>query len=754
MKKSFFLLMAATALFGISSNASTIELNGSQLDLTLDNASGETYTLTRSVGRHGEESALTTFDANATYSDTPSGNAYDYYYHIRNANGQQVGLLSLELNLFGPNMILYRPTDSMSVLADELNAIADNMWYAQFSMNRYAFYFHPGDYTEAGQLNTAYYISFGGLGQLPYDVSLYNVWSLCPLSDNNVTCSFWRSIENFMVPKTDSEILWWAVSQAAPMRRIVSERQVSYDFGGSASGGFSADCYFYEGASGWSQQQWYTRNCYMQVGAGSAGIPGWNHAYQGIDFGSESAKATCSDNWQKNPQWGACSREELTPVVREKPFLYVDNDGRYKVFRPALRTNSTGISYSTTDMGEGTSYDLLNDFYIARPGVSASVLNAQLAAGKHLFFTPGVYELESPLRVDRANAIVMGTGYATLVPAQANTTAAMIVGDADGICVASLLFETYYSSTYLMQVGTAKSQNRHEDNPIVLSDLVFRVGGVKGNNVNADIALEINVNDVIGDHFWIWRADHGSGVGWRKNTSKNGLVVNGDHVTCYGLFNEHFQEYQTLWNGEYGRTYFYQCETPYDVTNQTAYMSHDGTVKGYAAYKVADNVKHHYASMMGMYDVFIRCGARPIVIENAIEVPKTEDVWIHHACNYGLSGNGKGGFNYVINGSTPSTINGQYHRYQVVNYCVTGVQEIQANPDLQISVYPNPAGNYLMADTQQQAEGKVLVCDLAGRRVAQGQTDRSIDISTLQSGTYIVVVEVDGMKYSTKVIKK
>ncbi len=85
---------------------------------------------------------------------------------------------------------------------------------------------------------------------------------------------------------------------------------------------------------------------------------------------------------------------------------------------------------------------------------------------------------------------------------------------------------------------------------------------------------------MIGDHTWIWRADHGNGgtVGWTINTARNGLVVNGDNVTFYGLFVEHYQQYQTIWNGNGGRTYFYQNEMPYDPPNQAAYMngSHAG----------------------------------------------------------------------------------------------------------------------------------------------------------------------------------
>ena len=68
--------------------------------------------------------------------------------------------------------------------------------------------------------------------------------------------------------------------------------------------------------------------------------------------------------------------------------------------------------------------------------------------------------------------------------------------------------------------------------------------------------MVINSKDVCIDHIWLWRADHGNGVGWDKNKAANGLIVNGDNVLIYGLLNEHFQEYQTLWNGNNGRVYF------------------------------------------------------------------------------------------------------------------------------------------------------------------------------------------------------
>ena len=77
-------------------------------------------------------------------------------------------------------------------------------------------------------------------------------------------------------------------------------------------------------------------------------------------------------------------------------------------------------------------------------------------------------------------------------------------------------------------------------------------------------------------------------------------MVNGNNVTLYGLFVEHHQQFQVLWNGERGRTYFYQSEIPYDPPDQASYTSAPG-VKGWASYKVADSVTHHEAWGLGVY---------------------------------------------------------------------------------------------------------------------------------------------------------
>ncbi|MFZ4582829.1 MAG: glycosyl hydrolase family 28-related protein, partial [Paludibacter sp.] len=447
-----------------------------------------------------------------------------------------------DADIFGPNMYIFSPTDDMAKITTTINTIHDEMLHDQFSTKRYAFYFKPGDYTQTGLLNIAYYTHIGGLGKLPTEVRLSNVYTPAPLPNNNATCTFWRSAENFTIAGTSTGDMktWfqWAVSQAAPLRRINSERRAHYQwwYDGWCSGGFTGDCYFKDRAGSWSQQQWYFRNSYVELGSKDYSMGGWNLCYQGVEFGPTVNMANHSDNWTTSGgAWNNVSRVDKTPVIREKPFLFIGDDGRYKIFRPALRYDSKGTSWKHGNMGDGETFDLLNDFYVVKPGTSAVTMNEQLEAGKHLFITPGMYELSEPLLVKRANTIILGTGYATLIPSSANSTSAIVVDDVDGVTIASLLFDAHFSSRTLLQVGTKNATNNFSTNPTLLADLFFRVGGFRTTNVNVDIALEINSSDVIGDHFWIWRADHGQGVGWFQNTSKNGLVVNGHYVTIYGL---------------------------------------------------------------------------------------------------------------------------------------------------------------------------------------------------------------------------
>jgi hypothetical protein len=187
----------------------------------------------------------------------------------------------------------------------------------------------------------------------------------------------------------------------------------------------------------------------------------------------------------------------------------------------------------------------------------------------------------------------------------------------------------------------------------------FRIGGATPGK--ATTALVVNSDNVLLDDIWSWRADHGNGVGWTANTADTGLIVNGDNVIAYGLFVEHYQKYEVVWNGENGRTIFFQNEMPYDPPDQAAWMN--GDVNGYAAYKVGDSVKTHEAWGLGSYS-FFNVGP-DIHAARAFEVPDTSGVKLHDILTVFLNGNG--GIDHVVN-DTGAAVNNTNQVTNVVSY--------------------------------------------------------------------------------------
>jgi hypothetical protein len=549
------------------------------------------------------------------------------------------GLLCLSANVamaaggvkpdFGPNVTIFSPAMPAAKMQEQIDKVYAVQRENEFGPERNALLFLPGDYNV--NVPVGFYTEVVGLGASPDDVRIKgNVHADASLGENNATCTFWRAIEGVSVMPVGGP-LQWAVSQAVSFRRMhVRGDMVLHQHRGWASGGWMSDALIDGNVDSGSQQQWISRNSEWASWTGS----NWNMVFVGVN------KPPVGE-WPEPPY----TKVAETPMVREKPFLEVDAAGSYSVRVPALRTNSSGITWHGGST-PGRSIPI-SRFYIAYPGAdTAATLNAQLAKGMNLLFTPGNYELADALRVTRPDTVVMGLGFATLRPT--NGTAAMTTADADGIIVAGLLFDAgAKSSPVLLEVGPSGSKASHEKNPISLHDVFFRVGGAGVGRVVGNLA--INSNDTIVDHTWIWRADHGAGVGWDKNLSENGLVVNGNRVTIYGLFVEHHQKFQVLWNGENGRTYFYQSEIPYDPPNQASYTSAPGT-NGWASYKVADSVTHHEAWGLGIYSVFTK---PDVVLTRAIEVPKRPTVRFHDMITVCLGD--KGEISNVINDTGGAT---------------------------------------------------------------------------------------------------
>lgn len=521
----------------------------------------------------------------------------------------------------GPNVSIFSPSMSAAAIQQQIDKVYLIQQHSEFGLARDALLFLPGSYNV--DVPIGFYTQVLGLGATPDAVHITgNVHADASLPRNNATCAFWRAAEGFSVTPAGGS-MQWAVSQAAPFRRMhVYGNLVLHQNHGWASGGWMSDTLVDGTVDSGSQQQWIARNSQWGSWTGS----NWNMLFVG-DVSPPAGE------WPSPPY----TKVARVPVVREKPFLFVDARGKYFVRLPALRHNSSGITWRG---GSTPGHSIpLTRFFIAHPGDTAAAINTHLAEVSNLLFTPGIYELTEPIRVTRPNSIVLGLGFATLKPI--NGTAALTTADLDGVIIAGLLIDAGpVESPVLVEVGPQGSHANHARNPIALDDVFFRVGGAGAGRVQVD--LRINANDTIVDHTWIWRADHGSRVGWDLNTSANGLVVNGNRVTAYGLFVEHHQQYQVQWNGNAGRTYFYQSEIPYDPPDQASYTSgldaKGRPINGWASYKVAAGVVSHEAWGLGIYSVFRHPS---VVLTRAIEAPIAPDVRFHHMITIALDNLGE-----------------------------------------------------------------------------------------------------------------
>ncbi|MEU2844696.1 coagulation factor 5/8 type domain-containing protein [Streptomyces sp. NPDC007049] len=521
----------------------------------------------------------------------------------------------------GPNVVVFDP--STPNIQGRLDEIFRQQESAQFGSGRYQLLFKPGTYNNINA-QLGFYTSISGLGLSPDDTTFNgDVTVDAGWFNGNATQNFWRSAENLALNPVNGTNRW-AVSQAAPFRRmhVRGGLNLAPDGYGWASGGYIADSRVDGTVGPYSQQQWYTRD---------SSVGGWTNAVWNMTFsGVEGAPA----QGFPNPPYTTLNN---TPVSREKPFLYLDG-ADYRVFLPELRTNARGTTWGS-GTPRGTSLPL-TQFYVAKPGVSAATLNEALTQGLNLLFTPGIYHLDQTVRVERANAVVLGLGYATLIPD--NGVTAMRVADVDGVRLAGFLIDAGpVNSPTLLEVGPQGASANHAANPITVQDVFIRIGGAGPGK--ATTSMVVNSRHTIIDHTWVWRADHGDGVGWETNRADYGVIVNGDDVLATGLFVEHFNKYDVQWNGERGRTIFFQNEKAYDAPNQAAIQN--GSIRGYAAYKVADNVTTHEGWGLGSYCYY---NVDPSIRQaHGFAAPAVPGVRFHGLLVVSLSGNGQ--YDHVIN---------------------------------------------------------------------------------------------------------
>jgi len=606
--------------------------------------------------------------------------------------------------LFGPNVCVFTPPSGANAAAElqaiqtVVNKIAIQQvpLSAQFNEPGYALLFEPGTYgstTTPLVFQVGYYTEVAGLGAVPQDTVIngqIDVFPNAPASAPgcggtcywaNSTVNFWRSLSNLdlnvmtsssttyvpalltmLPPINDGNCFggsndFWSVSQATPVRSVIINgslwfqsfcSETNYQSNNYASGGFLANDKVSGGLNFSGNQQFMTRN--SEIGSAN-GCPNglWNNVFSGVKSATPIPLVFT----------GQCQQNTVvptSPVTEEEPFLYTDS-GNWNVFQPALGKSTIGPNFlSGTEAGTSVA---IADFFVANPTTPVSAINAALAQRHNLLLTPGIYNLPAAIVVPHPDTIVMGLGFATLVPQNGN--AAMVVVRNSGVKLSGLIFDAGpVHSPVLLSVGTPARDPASANDPDLIQDIYFRIGGAETTSVSATVSLLDNADNSIIDDVWAWRADHGAGpIGWTANTGDTGVTVTGDNVTAYGLAVEHYQKYEVIWSGQNGTDIFYQNELPYDPPSQAAWMA-TPTQDGYPAFYVTPNVKTFTGYGMGSYIVFIDTTATLYDAE-AYEAPTTPGVQFHDVCTVWIAGSG--GYQSIIDGvggpdtsTTPGTV--------------------------------------------------------------------------------------------------
>eukprot|EP00913_Durusdinium_trenchii_P004726 g4389.t1 len=385
--------------------------------------------------------------------------------------------------------VLSRGSDYAVV--DEIYEEMKSLDKGQFSKKRYALFFEASEKVHEVDLRVGYYTSVYGLGRHPSETQVRSVTSTneSPHPELGSLQNFWRSAENLqtgghLTYSVDREGgMLWAVSQAAPLRRVVVDHNLflwylrippegvtskdarypkqgvalDYDgwvelgytdpIGDFASGGYMANVQVNGFVSLGSQQQFFARNCsarswqtggdrFHRAAKGGATLF-WGSAWNFVFVGCPGAPHT-EPGVMKAPVY---SSVKSTQVIAEKPFIVKDpGDERYRLAVPRAHEGRVGVDFSLAQAE-------LRDFegvFVCEPRHTAAEINQKLAEGKDLVFCPGIYHLAETLNVKISGQVLLGLGFATLVAPQNDMPCIQVFDEAAGVRISGLMLEAFY----------------------------------------------------------------------------------------------------------------------------------------------------------------------------------------------------------------------------------------------------------------------------------------------------------------------
>ncbi len=256
--------------------------------------------------------------------------------------------------------------------------------------------------------------------------------------NGNAPDNFWRTLENFAVTpssdvpyKTTKGVTRIAVSQAAPLRRLHVKGELASVRLGLRRGTWAAPA-----AASWPTRSSTARSSPPRSSSGSRATASGPAGATPSGTWSSWAATTPPPGTFPNPRLhrrGPDARHprEALPLRRRRR--------RVPRLRPGPADQHAGASAGLDGPTPGTSIPI-DRFYIAQPATAtAAAINAALAAGKHILFTPGVYSLDDTLRVTRADTILLGLGVPSLIPTAGLPI--ISVADVDGVKIAGLILD-------------------------------------------------------------------------------------------------------------------------------------------------------------------------------------------------------------------------------------------------------------------------------------------------------------------------
>jgi len=540
---------------------------------------------------------------------------------------------------------IIRPTDNMESVLASLKKTEDGWneeyeaWSSDhhFSSRRHALLFAPGMYTDL-TWQVGYYVQVAGLGTSPDSVEFRDCGPHVPAVNHHIheggTCldTFWRSGENFFVSGTN---MTWAVSQAAPLRRVhVAKDLFLFDGPAYASGGHLANAQVDGVLHFGGQQQWMSRNVHL-----GKGIQGgaWSLVFTGCT--GEVPQVSSGD--ENSP---SITVLETPPVRTEKPYVALQDDGIKFDLRVPKTVRDTGTAGPLFDGATDDVRDFSRVHVAVAGGVDEGTVQAALDDGKDVVFAPGIHNLTKTLEIRHANQVLLGLGLATIVAPTDGTPCIHVAPETPGVRIGGVMLEASTRTecgdsspkSSLLEWGDGNVKDAGDpENPGAMFDVFCRVGGATTGNrsdIYVDAMMRIHSGNVVGDNLWLWRADHGE-LNDSETTAnyphisplyhqseedefrvETGIEVRGDDVTMYGLAVEHANGHQTVWSGERGAVYFYQCELPYGV-KQSSFGDKDFT-----GYLVTEGVQNHILAGAGVYSNFRN---EEVKVATAIRHPET-----------------------------------------------------------------------------------------------------------------------------------